>query len=50
MEQGDFNGDGLVDFVFSDDKTKISLAMNNGDGTFSVNFSIDLKWLINNQE
>lgn len=43
VEQGDFNGDGLVDFVFSDDKTKISLAMNNGDGTFSVNFSIDLK-------
>ena len=43
MEQGDFNGDDLVDFIFSDDKTKISLARNNGDGTFSVNFSIDLK-------
>ena len=36
MAQGDFNGDGLPDFVFHQDKA-YGLALNNGDGTFFVN-------------
>lgn len=37
-EQGDFNGDGLVDFVYNISKQyKLWIALNNGDGTFSVN-------------
>lgn len=35
--QGDFDGDGMIDFAFSQGDWKYGLAINNGDGTFSVN-------------
>lgn len=35
--QGDFNGDGRADFVFHENNFKYGLAINNGDGTFSIN-------------
>lgn len=47
VEQGDFNGDGLVDFVCSNKETQIYLALNNGDGTFSVNFVLNLNLVDN---
>lgn len=37
MEQGDFNGDGLVDFVHCDNNGNTNFAFNNGDGTFTAN-------------
>ena len=41
VEQGDFNGDGLADFVYvDDDSPDYYFAMNNGDGTFSVSLAI----------
>ena len=37
MEQGDFDGDGLVDFFFFDKDVQLfSIAYNNGDGTFLI--------------
>ena len=37
IEQGDFNGDGLVDFVVNTKgKAEMGYLLNNGDGTFSV--------------
>ena len=37
MEQGDFDGDGLVDFFCHNDTTgKYAIACNNGDGTFCM--------------
>ena len=33
--QGDFNGDGLVDFLLRKSKTYFYFALNNGDGTFT---------------
>ena len=35
--QGDFDGDGMIDFAFSQGDCKYGLAINNGDGTFTVN-------------
>ena len=35
--QGDFDGDGITDFAFFQDDWKYGLAINNGDGTFTVN-------------
>ena len=35
--QGDFDGDGMLDFAFSQGDCKYGLAINNGDGTFAVN-------------
>lgn len=35
--QGDFDGDGMIDFAFSQGECKYGLAINNGDGTFTVN-------------
>ena len=36
VRQGDFNGDGLVDFVYYQrDVPRLQIAFNNGDGTFS---------------
>ena len=35
--QGDFDGDGMMDFAFSQGNWKYGLAINNGDGTFTVN-------------
>ena len=41
VEQGDFNGDGLADFLYVDkDSPDYYFAMNNGDGTFSVSLAI----------
>ena len=35
MEQGDFDGDGLLDFFYHDtETTSLGIAYNNGDGTF----------------
>ena len=42
MEQGDFNGDGLVDFVYvGESSPDYYFALNNGDGTFSVSLAFD---------
>ena len=35
--QGDFDGDGMIDFAFSQGDWEYGLAINNGDGTFTVN-------------
>lgn len=35
ITQGDFNGDGRMDFVY-DDGAALSIALNNGDGTFTI--------------
>ena len=41
MTQGDFNGDGLIDFVYFEKKSKkLAVAQNNGDGTFTVDYSV----------
>lgn len=43
MEPGDFNGDGLLDFVFNiKSETTLKFALNNGDGTFDVSEAYDL--------
>lgn len=43
INQGDFNGDGLVDFVYIKiDDTHLWLAYNNGDGTFTYKQSYNL--------
>ena len=36
VSPGDFNGDGLSDFVYYHDGDKLSVVFNNGDGTFSA--------------
>lgn len=37
MEQGDFNGDGLIDIIYvGDDSAAYYWALNNGDGTFTI--------------
>lgn len=42
VEQGDFNGDGLVDFVYvAGNSSYYYYALNNGDGTFAVSLAID---------
>lgn len=43
MEQGDFNGDGLTDFLYAkqDDK-QLYYALNNGDGTFASSVATTL--------
>lgn len=42
ISQGDFNGDGLIDFVCSEtDDGKLYLALNNGDGTFTYKITQD---------
>lgn len=40
MSQGDFNGDGLLDFVnYYNPEKKIVVGLNNGDSTFSISLS-----------
>lgn len=40
MNQGDFNGDGLIDFVYYEKSIKkLVIAKNNGDGSFSIDYS-----------
>ena len=42
VEQGDFNGDGLADFVYvAGNSSHYHFALNNGDGTFAVSLAID---------
>ena len=43
IQQGDFDGDGLIDFVYScKESPYLWIAHNNGDGTFSHEHTIDL--------
>ncbi len=43
VKQGDFDGDGLVDFVYNNSReTCLWIAHNNGDGTFSYTQSNDI--------
>ncbi len=43
IDQGDFNGDGLLDFVYNiDGESSIRVAYNNGDGTFDNTYSYDI--------
>lgn len=43
VEQGDFNGDGQVDFIFAkENDSHLYIAFNKGDGTFSENQIIDI--------
>lgn len=43
MEPGDFNGDGLTDFLFiQNEDPELFFALNLGDGTFDVNKAADL--------
>ena len=43
MQQGDFDGDGLIDFVYNrTHSTTLWIAHNNGNGTFSQNFGADI--------
>lgn len=43
MEQGDFDGDGLADFVFNKrGERTLRIARNNGDGTFTLTQTADL--------
>ena len=43
MQQGDFDGDGLIDFVYNrTHSTTLWIARNNGNGTFSQNFGADI--------
>lgn len=44
MSQGDFDGDGLIDFVYVN-HSKFRIARNNGDGTFTINTCPDLAFL-----
>ncbi|MBQ9357832.1 MAG: VCBS repeat-containing protein [Prevotella sp.] len=49
MEQGDFNGDGLADFVLNaQDQSTLRFALNNGNGTFTIQQAIDLGFTDNN--
>ena len=42
MEQGDFNGDGLVDIVYEEKESpNYYFALNNGDGTFTEHLALD---------
>ena len=50
MEQGDFNGDGLVDFVHCNNQGNTNFAFNNGDGTFTVKNAIQLNMWDKNTE
>lgn len=50
MEQGDFNGDGLVDFVHCNNQGNTNFAFNNGDGTFTVTNAIQLNMWDKNTE
>ena len=36
IQQGDFDGDGLIDFVYNCGDTSLWVAYNNGDGTFRI--------------
>lgn len=41
MEKGDFNGDGLADFLYvGSNSTKYYFALNNGDGTFTTTLAL----------
>ena len=42
MEQGDFNGDGLVDILYCKKDGNTYFAMNNGNGTFDVKYAAKL--------
>ena len=43
IEQGDFNGDGQIDFVYAkEDNPNIYIAFNNGDGTFTNKKTVDI--------
>lgn len=44
IEQGDFNGDGLIDFIFvGKNSYKYYFALNNGDGTFTKSLAYDFE-------
>lgn len=44
IEQGDFNGDGLIDFIFvGKNSYKYYFALNNGDGTFTKRLAYDFE-------
>ena len=44
MEQGDFNGDGLIDFIIAErNSSYLDFALNNGDGTFTRQHAVDLE-------
>lgn len=50
IEQGDFNGDGLADFIYYVGDTYYNLAINNGNGTFSIKEKIlDLEGMYNKE-
>lgn len=42
MEQGDFNGDGLVDILYCKKDGNTYFALNNGNGTFDVKYAVKL--------
>lgn len=42
MEQGDFDGDGMADFVYSEEDGNTYFALNKGNGTFDVKFAVQL--------
>ena len=46
IEQGDFNGDGLIDFVVNErNESKISFLCNNGNGTFTKTGTTDVDFI-----
>lgn len=40
--QGDFNGDGLIDFLYCNKEGDTNFALNNGNGTFDIRYAIKL--------
>lgn len=46
IEQGDFNGDGLIDFIVNErNESKISFLCNNGNGTFTKTGTTDVDFI-----
>ena len=45
MEQGDFNGDGILDFIWNDDNSsQLHFELGNADGTFTRQLAYDLNF------